>query len=67
MWLRLGDNEIINMEHVVFIRKGPENTIEFHFRESHHLKVVPFRTDGERDYMFDMFVGHLVKLRAAME
>ncbi len=67
MWLRLGDNELVNMDRAVSVRKGPENTLEIHFPEAHQLKVIPFRSDGERDYAFDLLVNNLVKMRMAME
>ncbi len=67
MWLRLGDNEIINMNLVVSIKKGLKNSIEISFQGMAHAKVLPFQAKEERDAAFEKLVENLVKMRLAME
>ena len=67
MWLRLGDNEMINLEYVASIKKGLENTIEIQFHDFNHARVLPFEEKDARNHAFERLVENLIKLRDAME
>jgi len=67
MWLRLGDNELVNMEYVVSIKKGLNNSIEMHLSGNTQVKNIPFPNKESRDIAFERIVDNMVKLRLAME
>ena len=67
MWLRLGDNELINLDHVASVKKGLENTIDILFNDFNHSRKLPFDTKEARNEAFERIVENLVKLRDAME
>ncbi|MBE7440608.1 MAG: hypothetical protein HS115_19350 [Spirochaetales bacterium] len=65
MWLRLGDSEIVNMEHVELVRKVDPCSIEIMLRT--RSRELPFEHAEDRDRAFEKLVSNLVKLRSAME
>jgi len=67
MWLRLGENELINMDHVSSVKKGLEHTIDIHFRDFQHSRILPFPGREERDQAFERLVENLLRLGNAME
>ena len=67
MWLRLGDNEIINLEHVVSVKKGLQHTIDVTFDDFQNQRVLPFSDKESRDEAFEKLVGNLMKTRNAMD
>ena len=67
MWLKLGDNELVNLNHVISIKKGVKNTIEIHYQGLSHAKVLPFSESDHRDRAFDRIIENLVKLGRALE
>ena len=66
MWIRLGDNELINLNHVRSIRKGEENTMELHIRGLETPRKLPFETQEGRDDAFDNLFTSLVKAGEAL-
>lgn len=67
MWLRVGDEEIINLEQVTSLRKGPGSTIEIRYPDPKFNRTVRFVQDEDRDAVFERIVDNMVKLRIAME
>ena len=67
MWLKLGEKEIINLNHVVSIRKGENFTIEIRFSHGDQKKVLPFDRDETRDQAFTGILTSLQKLGQAIQ
>lgn len=67
MWLKLGDNELINLDHVISIRKGSSNTIEIQYADPKLGKLLPFNMTSDRDKAFDRLTENLIRLRHGLE
>ena len=66
MWLQLGDNEIINLNHVTSIKKGTGHTIEISFTDTRTQKVIPFQSDESRDKTYSSLIASMVRLGIAL-
>lgn len=67
MWLRLGEDEIINLEHVLSIKKIDTSQIEIIFSVPDRKKLVQFGDRSARDYAFEGLVDNLIKMRVGMQ
>jgi hypothetical protein len=67
MWLRLGNEEIINLSQVTSIKKGPQSMIEIRYPDPQFNRTVRFTADEERDAVFERIVENMIRLRLAME
>ncbi len=67
MWLKLGEKEIVNLDHVASIRKGENNTIEILFTGLEHKRLLPFRDEASRDAALAVIMGNLHKLGQAIQ
>jgi hypothetical protein len=67
MWLRLGVDEIINLEHVLSIKKMDSSQIEIIFSGPERKKLVQFGDRNSRDAAFEGLVDNLIKLRVGMQ
>ncbi len=67
MWIRLGDGELLNLDHIISIKKGPQSTIELRYNNPAANRTVRFPMDQERDLVFERVVENMIKLRLAME
>ncbi|MBX7058578.1 MAG: hypothetical protein K1X75_10980 [Leptospirales bacterium] len=67
MWIRLGDNELLNLDHVISIKKGGQSTLEMRYANPDANRTVRFRTDQERDLVFERVIKNMVTLGLAME
>lgn len=67
MWLRVGDEELINLEHVTSIKKAPPTMIEIRYPDSRQHRTVRFTAPEDRDAVFERIVDNMVRLRIAME
>jgi len=67
LWLRLGDNEIIQLDHAVSIKKLEPSGIEIAFLEPNGKRILSFPDAAERNRAFDRLIENLVKLRMALE
>lgn len=67
MWIRLGVNELINLKHVVSIKKGASNTLDIQFDDFKSSRVLPFAAGEDRDAAFDRLILNLEKLGNLME
>ena len=67
MWLRLGNEELINMDHVVSVKKGDDSSLEIVVQGFDHVRTLFFDHDEDRDLAFEKLVDNLIKLREAMQ
>ncbi|MCR9144749.1 MAG: hypothetical protein NXI24_21095 [bacterium] len=67
MWLRVGDEELINLTQVTSIKKGVQSTIEIRYPDPKFHRTVRFTADEDRDAVFERIVDNMVRLRIAME
>ncbi|HMU82903.1 MAG TPA: hypothetical protein PKE49_03245 [Leptospiraceae bacterium] len=67
LWLRLGDNELVQLDHVVSIKKQEPQAIELTFLEPNGKRILTFPDPAERNRAFDRLLENLVKLRMALE
>lgn len=67
MWIKLGDNEMVNLDHIYSIKKGSENNIEIRFMKGDYMKILPFGEAESRDRAFDRIIKILVQLGMAIE
>lgn len=68
MWLKLGEKEIINLDHVYSVKKGFEgDVLELHFVVGNQKRVLPFDSENLRDAAFDRIMKNLQKLGKGLE
>jgi hypothetical protein len=67
MWLKLGEKEIVNLEHVASIRKGENSTIEIIFSNMDSKRLLPFRDEASRDSALSVIMGNLHKLGQSIQ
>ena len=67
MWIKLGDNEMVNLDHIYSIKKGNDNNIEIRFMKGDYMKILPFGDPETRDRAFDRILKILVQLGIAIE
>lgn len=67
MWLKLGDKELINLDHVAYVRKGDDDALILQFTGREERRVVPFSKTTDRDAAFERIVRTLVRLGRAIE
>ncbi|MBL8018152.1 MAG: hypothetical protein K8S54_09925 [Spirochaetia bacterium] len=67
LWLRLGDNELIQLDHVISIKKQEPQGIEMLFTEPNGKRILTFADQADRNRAFDRLIENLVKLRMALE
>jgi len=67
LWLRLGDNELVQLGHVISIKKQEPQGIEIIFTEPNGKRILTFPDTAERNRAFDRLLENLVKLRMALE
>lgn len=67
MWLRLGPDEIINLDHVTSIkRKGP-TTLEVRYLDPQATRSIRFEDPQDCEAAFERLIENLVKMQAAMQ
>lgn len=67
MWLRLGEDEMVNLSYAYSIKKGNAATIEVQLLGGRVQRVIPFPSEDERDLAFDKLLENLSRLRLALE
>ena len=67
MWLRLGEDEIVNLDHVVSIHKLEPAQIQILFTQADRKKLIQFGDRTARDYAFEGLLENLVKMRMGMQ
>ncbi len=67
MWIRLGDNELLNMDHVISVKKSGQSTLEIRYMNAEANRTVRFRSDQERDLVFERVIQNMIALGLAME
>ncbi len=67
MWLKLGEEELLNLQHCNSIRKEGELTIELRYTDQTHNRIVHFDEETSRDTAFERIVKNLVRMQKAME
>lgn len=67
MWISLGENELINLNHVSSLRKGIKDTIEIQFGDFRHGKTLSFEDPESRDAAFRRLSENLSRLGELME
>ncbi len=67
MWIILGQEEIVNLDHCSSIKKGDENTIELCFPEPSKNRIIKFEEKIGRDLAFEKIIKNLVRLQQALE
>ncbi|MCB1307223.1 MAG: hypothetical protein KDK30_03540 [Leptospiraceae bacterium] len=66
MWVRLGDEEILNLHHVLSIKKAGGN-LEVRYNNPTQNRTIRFSDPQDRDAAFERIMENLIKLRLAME
>ncbi|MCB1325089.1 MAG: hypothetical protein H7A21_10435 [Spirochaetales bacterium] len=67
MWLRLGDDEILNLHHVTSLKKIGNSSIEIRYMNPQAGRTVRFTSPEDRDAAFERVMENLIKLRLAMD
>ena len=67
MWLRLGDNELINLDFVASIKKSNDTTIEIYFSDFQHSRVLPFPNEPAREKAYQQLISNLLDRRELLE
>ena len=67
MWLKLGNEEIINLNHCTSLKKGREFTLELRYSNSRKNRLIHFDDEDSRDAAFDKVIKNLVRMQQAME
>ena len=67
MWLKLGEEELINLDKCTAIRKEENTSIALCYDEPSQNRVIHFEQEESRDLAFERVVQNLVRLQKAME
>jgi hypothetical protein len=67
MWLKLGEQELVNLDFVYSIARGEENTIEIRFHSSEQMRTLPFPDVVSRDHAFQKIIETMSKLGQAIQ
>ena len=67
MWLKLGTEELINLEHCSSLKKGEKFTLELRYPNPKRNRIIHFDDENGRDIAFDKVVKNLVRIQKAME
>lgn len=67
LWIRLGEGELLNLAHVISLKKGPGNTIEIRYINPGANRTVRFQAPEERDEVFERIVENMRRLGLALE
>lgn len=67
MWLRLGNDEILNMEHVTSIKRSGDKDIEIYYLDPQATRTIHFEEAHYCEAAFERMVENMIKLNLAME
>ena len=67
MWLKLGNHELLNLDHVYSIRKWESLHMDIFLRNQSRPKRLSFENEASRDAAFDSLFENLQKIGQAME
>ena len=67
MWLKLGEEELVNLDKCTAIRKEEDTSIALCYADPAQNRVIHFEEGGSRDMAFESVVQNLVRLQKAME
>ena len=67
MWLKLGEEELVNLEHCSSIKKEGNLTVELHYADTTQNRIVYFKDERSRDLAFNRVVKNLIIMQQAME
>lgn len=67
MWLRLGEEELVNLDKCSAVRKEKNTSISLCYTDSTQDRIIHFEEKEDRDLAFERIVQNLVRLQKAME
>lgn len=67
MWLRLGTDEILNMDMVTSIKRTGDFTIEIRYLDPQASRSIQFDNKDHCQAAFEKMIENLVKMGAAMQ
>ena len=67
MWLRLGNDEIINLDHITSIKRVGKHTLEIRYLDPNATRTIQFETEAHCHAAFEKMIENLVSLNEAME
>lgn len=67
MWLRLGQSEILNLEHVTSIKRIDDLHIEIHYLDPQATRTIRFDAAHDCEAAFERMIENMIKLNLAME
>ncbi len=67
MWLKLGEEELVNLDYCVAIRKEGLHSIELSYQDASSNRIIDLSDEQSRNIAFDRVVKNLVRLQQAME
>ena len=67
MWLKLGEQELINLDHVSSIKKGEDDVLIIQFHGKEERRILPFPRTVDREAAFERIVRTLVRIGKAIE
>ena len=67
MWLKLGEEELLNLDYCSSVRKEGSLSIELRYMDSSRNRAVRFEDEVSRNTAFERIVKNLVRMQKAME
>ena len=67
MWLRLGNDELLNLEHCTSIKKIDPLVIELRYADPDQNREIHFEGEESCDLAFEHVIKNLVRMHKAME
>ena len=67
MWIILGQEELLNLDHCSSIKKGEGPVIELIFPDNTQNRIIQFEEKIQRDLAFEKIIKNFVRLEKALE
>ena len=67
MWLKLGREELVNLEHCTSIKMGDEFVLELCYPDSTQNRSIHFQDEESRNLAFENIVKNFIRMQKAME